>query len=332
MSQTTTLPKGWGLTRIGEIATKCEQRKPDNEIEFIYIDIGSIDRDLKRITEPQRLIGNDAPSRARKIINTGDVLVSLTRPNLNAVALVSGEFNNQIASTGFEVIKPVKVDSRYIFALVRSKAFINSISGKVQGALYPASKSDDVREYQFPLPPLAEQQQIAAKLDELLAQVDNLKTRLDTIPKILKRFRRSVLSAAMNGKLTEDWRIENSIFFEDNWFEKPLKNISEDVTYGYTSKSSDKAIGPHMLRITDIQDNRVDWSAVPYCEIDENKKQQYLLKAGDLVFARTGATVGKSFLIRENPPESVYASYLIRVRCNSENSIEYLALFFQSNE
>ena len=62
----------------------------------------------------------------------------------------------------------------------------------------------------IPLPPLAEQQQIAAKLDELLAQVDNLKTRLDTIPKILKRFRQSVLAAAVSGKLTDDWRELNS--------------------------------------------------------------------------------------------------------------------------
>ena len=86
----------------------------------------------------------------------------------------------------------------------------------MQGALYPAAKSNDVRDYQFPLPPLAEQQ-IAAKLDELLAQVDILKTRLDTIPKILKRFRQSVLVSAVTGKLTEDWRqSEELVGWEEN--------------------------------------------------------------------------------------------------------------------
>ena len=64
-------------------------------------------------------------------------------------------------------------------------------------------------EFDIPLPPLAEQQQIAAKLDDLLTQVDTLKTRLDTIPKILKRFRQSVLAAAVSGKLTEEWHKEN---------------------------------------------------------------------------------------------------------------------------
>lgn len=65
-----------------------------------------------------------------------------------------------------------------------------------------------------------------------------------------------------------------------------------------------------MLRITDIQDNSVVWSEVPYCEIEEEKLEKYLLKKNDLVFARTGATVGKSFLIRSEPPKAVYASYL----------------------
>jgi type I restriction enzyme S subunit len=203
------LPKGWVYARIGDVAAKTVQRVPHEKDEFIYVDIGSIDRNLKIISEPQTLLGKDAPSRARKIINTGDILVSLTRPNLNAVALIEQEFDNQIASTGFEVIKPILVDSRYIFAIVRSNEFIDAISKKVQGALYPAAKSDDVRQYEFLLPPLAEQHQIAAKLDELMAQVDSIKTRLDTIPKILKRFRQSVLAAAVSGKLTEDWREEN---------------------------------------------------------------------------------------------------------------------------
>ncbi|MEZ5593902.1 MAG: restriction endonuclease subunit S [Gammaproteobacteria bacterium] len=200
------LPAGWCLAKISDVAVRGFQRVPVSEETFIYVDIGSIDRENKKITDPQRLNGSDAPSRARKVINKGDVLVSLTRPNLNAVALVPDKYDNQIASTGFEVIKPVVVDSRYIFGLVRSKSFIDAISGKVQGALYPAAKSADVQGFKFPLPPLAEQKIIAAKLDELLAQVDSIKTRLDAIPNILKRFRQSVLAAAVSGKLTEDWR------------------------------------------------------------------------------------------------------------------------------
>ncbi|WGL15809.1 restriction endonuclease subunit S [Microbulbifer bruguierae] len=205
------LPLGWVVARIGDIAIKGQQRKPDPDEVFTYVDIGSIDRSKKVIAEPQQLSGTDAPSRARKVINTGDILVSLTRPNLNAVALVDERFDNQIASTGFEVIKPVQVDSRYIYTLVRSKAFIDEISGVVQGALYPAAKSSDVQGFHFPLPPPAEQKVIADKLDTLLAQVENTKVRLQRIPQLLKRFRQSVLAAAVTGKLTEDKRRSKAI-------------------------------------------------------------------------------------------------------------------------
>lgn len=204
------LPKGWSVATIAEIALKGDQRTPDLSEEFTYVDIGSIDRDLKIIATPQRLLGKDAPSRARKVINSGDVLVSLTRPNLNAVALVTEKFDKQIASTGFEVVRPHMVDSRYIFGLTRSKHFIDAISGAVQGALYPAAKSSDVQGYSFSLPPLAEQKVIADKLDTLLGQVDNTKARLERIPEILKSFRQSVLAAAVTGKLTEEWRISQS--------------------------------------------------------------------------------------------------------------------------
>ncbi|WP_298465645.1 restriction endonuclease subunit S [uncultured Erythrobacter sp.] len=103
------------------------------------------------------------------------------------------------------------------------------------------------------------------------------------------------------------------------------------VNYGYTESASSEAIGPKFLRITDIQDGNVDWTAVPYCEIDQRDFDKHKLEAGDIVFARTGATTGKSFLIQE-PPASVPASYLIRLRItDNELSPDYLALFFQTS-
>lgn len=250
------LPEGWIYALISEISVKGEQRKPTDNEEFTYVDIGSIDRESKKITEPQRLQGVNAPSRARKIINFGDVLVSLTRPNLNAVALVTEQFDNQIASTGFEVIKPITIDSRYIFALTRSKDFIESISDAVQGALYPAAKSSDVQGYQFPLPPLSEQRVIANKIDTLLAQVENIKTRLDHIPNILNSFRQSVLAAAVSGKLTEEWRTITEINYV--WLKSNLGDIvkidrgsSPRPIQQYLTESDD---GVNWVKISDAKE------------------------------------------------------------------------------
>ncbi|TDK58122.1 hypothetical protein E2K98_24710 [Bacillus salipaludis] len=109
-----------------------------------------------------------------------------------------------------------------------------------------------------------------------------------------------------------------------------LKDISEEIQYGYTQSSSKKEIGPKFLRITDIQDNNVNWEETPYCEISDAETNKYKLFDGDIVVARTGATTGKSFLIK-SPPESVFASYLIRIKPNKNLVLpRYLWTFMQS--
>ncbi len=118
----------------------------------------------------------------------------------------------------------------------------------------------------------------------------------------------------------------------NGWLNTTLESLTTDISYGYTASSTEKNIGPKMLRITDIQDNHVDWKSVPFCEIDDSKVDKYLLRINDLVFARTGATVGKSYLIRSEPPPAVYASYLIRVRTASDECISMLAHFFNSSQ
>ena len=84
------------------------------------------------------------------------------------------------------------------------------------------------------------------------------------------------------------------------------------------------------MRITDIQNDSVNWNAVPFCKIDSAEKQKYLLNDGDIVFARTGATVGKSFLIRGKIPDAVFASYLIRLILSKHVHQEFISNFFKS--
>lgn len=118
----------------------------------------------------------------------------------------------------------------------------------------------------------------------------------------------------------------------NNWTIARLVDLAEDISYGYTAPSTREKIGPHLLRITDIQENEVLWSSVPYCGIDSEQANKYLLKENDLVFARTGATVGKSFLIKGEIPDAVFASYLIRVRCMRPEAAGYLSLYFRSQD
>jgi type I restriction enzyme S subunit len=108
----------------------------------------------------------------------------------------------------------------------------------------------------------------------------------------------------------------------------PLSKLSEKPQYGFTASSSTEEIGPKFVRITDLKDGRINWDKVPYCACDQPEK--YLLSPGDILFARTGATTGKTHLIRQ-APHAVFASYLIRVRAKDRVHPEYLLSFFQSD-
>lgn len=116
------------ISTIGDvIKSKVDQGLPKDQDEFTYIDIGSIDTRLKKIAAAKRLPTDEAPSRARQRLQPGDVLVSMTRPNLNAVAQVSPEFEGSIASTGFCVLRANGVDSTWLFYRVQANDFIDSM-------------------------------------------------------------------------------------------------------------------------------------------------------------------------------------------------------------
>ena len=114
------------------------------------------------------------------------------------------------------------------------------------------------------------------------------------------------------------------------WKTRPLGEFADSVDYGVTASATKRAIGPKFLRITDIQDGVVRWESVPWCECDSRSANASRLKSGDIVFARTGATTGKSFLVRECPSDSVFASYLIRVRLGDTAEPRFVSHFFKT--
>ncbi|MCZ6679216.1 MAG: restriction endonuclease subunit S, partial [Candidatus Poribacteria bacterium] len=116
----------------------------------------------------------------------------------------------------------------------------------------------------------------------------------------------------------------------DGWKWTKLDPVTINVHYGYTAKADRFITDVRMLRITDIQNNRVDWSSVPGCEIDDGTFLGYELRDGDILIARTGGTIGKTYLVKGISDRAVFASYLIRVVPSPEISAEYLKLFAES--
>ena len=168
------------------------------------------------------------------------------------------------------------------------------------------------------LPSLPEQKQIVAILDEAFAGIEQAIANTEKNLASARELFESTL---------------NTIFTQkgEGWEEKKLGDISV-INYGYTAKATQEKVGPKFLRITDIQDGNVNWDTVPFCEISSSDHLKHRLIDGDLVFARTGATTGKSYLL-SNPPDVVCASYLIRMRIKRGMfTPEFLSLFFQTKK
>ena len=125
--------------------------------------------------------------------------------------------------------------------------------------------------------------------------------------------------------------IDGEIPFEipDNWGWVRWGSIAESIQYGYNAPAKQEG-RIRMVRISDIHENTVAWSSVPFCDIEDSDIPTYLLQPNDILFARTGGTVGKSFLVSEVPCESIYAGYLIRTRYSSLLCPQYLKFFMES--
>ena len=207
------LPDGWEWVRLGDIVAPVTKVRPADqpEKEITYIDISSVDNDRYRITSPKLFRGDQAPSRARQLIRSGDTLLSTVRVYLKNTALVTDQFNGDVASTGFCVIRPAGVHSRYVSYHALTDGFVENLSSKQRGVSYPAVRDSDVFEESIPLAPLPEQHRIVDKIEELFSDLDAGEAALVKTERLLERYRQSVLKAAVEGELTRGWREQNPV-------------------------------------------------------------------------------------------------------------------------
>ena len=184
---------------------------------------------------------------------------------------------------------------------------------------------------EIPLPPLPIQQKIVKILDTIQEAID-IQDKIIEKTKELKKslmaelfkyggpsFRKGrKLKQTEIGEIPEDWEV---VRLGDN-IEKPQ--------YGISISATDENTGTKLLRITDIQEEKVDWTSVPFCKYIKDEIEKYQLKEGDIVIARIGATTGKSYFVK-NAPQSVFGSYLIRIRAKDNINPYYLSYYFQTS-
>ena len=177
-----TNPMGWKKVKIGDLVNNCRTWNPQKSSAdfFDYIDLSSIDKDAKLITEVERYACKEAPSRARQIVESGDVLVATVRPNLNGVAMAKDSHHGMTASTGYCVLRPdlKKVAPEFLFQWAKTKAFIQKMIDVATGANYPAVSDAKVKASLIPLPALPLQQKFAAIVESIERQKTTQRTHL----------------------------------------------------------------------------------------------------------------------------------------------------------
>jgi type I restriction enzyme S subunit len=317
------LPSGWLATALGEICvllTDGTHFSPTNGPtgEFPYITAKNIKwngidvSDLTYVSrERHETIYKQCP------VKHGDLLLIKDGATTGIATINTLPYPfSTLSSVALIRPNPDMADAKYLRHWIRSSEAQHRLLGAMNGSAIRRLTLTAIRRFVVPRPPLAEQRRIVAKLDALTARLARTRVDLDQVSGLATRLRQTSVTNAFRG-----------------WPRQRLGDVSESIRYGHTAAANPYGPGSKFLRITDIHNHSVNWETVPYVAISDQDLKRCSLRAGDIVFARSGATVGKSFLVVQPPENAVFASYLIRVRLKEKIiSPEIAAFYFQSDE
>ena len=214
--------------------------------------------------------------------------------------------------TTFEVIDKNELLPEYLMLWFSRPEFDRYARFKSHGSVREVMDWDEMCKVQLPVPPISVQRDIVKAYQTITNRI------------ALKRQVNDNLAAQMRAYIKEYTANNASITGK-------LKDYSV-MQYGYTETATTEPVGPKFLRITDIAQNYIDWNDVPYCPISEENHEKYVLSEGDVVVARTGATVGYAKMVGRNIPDSVFASFLVRIRPIDDEYRYYFGLAITSAE
>ncbi|MCU7815372.1 MAG: restriction endonuclease subunit S [Candidatus Thiodiazotropha sp. (ex Rostrolucina anterorostrata)] len=312
------LPDSWIESSIGDVVLKAKQRDPRKtpDDKFQYVDVSSVSNHLFKITGATQTLGSEAPSRARKEIQSNDVLFATVRPTLKRIAVVPDWLDGQIASTGYCVLRTntEKVDPYYLYFYLITDGFNARMAGLERGANYPAVRDSDVKNTWLPLPPLPEQNKIAHILSTVQRAIEAQERIIQTTTELKK--------ALMQKLFTEGLRNESQKHTEigpipESWEVVELVQKTESFQYGTSVKCGYEIDGKSVLRIPNVVGGHVDISDLKFGVPKKNELGKLILQAGDLLFVRTNGVkenAGRCSMFNDELEDCYYASYLIRVR------------------
>ena len=339
------LPAHWTVKPIKAVATLndevlSEATLPASEIEYVEISDVAAGRGILGSTS---LLFETAPSRARRRVADGDIIVSTVRTYLRAIASVENPPDNMVVSTGFAVIRPRTVHPTFLAYALEMDGFINQVIARSVGVSYPAINASELVRLPVPVPPSHEQAAIAAFLGRETAKIDALVEAQQRLIDLLKEKRQAVISHAVTKGLDpaapmKDSGLEWVGEVPAHWQVKALKRVTEsccDGPFGSGLKSEHYVDdGVRVVRLQNIKEQGFDPSDAAYIDVNyfETALFRHNVRQGDVLIAGLGDErnlVGRACVAPAGVEPAMVKADCFRFRLGPEANPEFVA--FQLN-
>jgi len=336
------LPEHWRTTPLKTVATHNddvldENTPPDEEI--LYVDISGVDG-VNGIKGKEPMLFANAPSRARRRVRHGDVIISTVRTYLRAIACVREPEDNLIVSTGFAVVRPRSdLVSSFAGHALSASYFVEQVIARSTGVSYPAINASDLVAIPILVPPREEQTKIASFLDRETAKIDELVREQRRLIELLKEKRQSVISHAVTKGLNPHVPVKPSGIewlgdVPEHWETRTIAKASSKITNGFVGPTRDILVesGTPYIQATHIKKGRVNFDDGYFVTPEWSKSHaKSILTEGDVLIVQTGAGTGDVGLVGRNEV-GFNCHALIIVTCLDELlSGSFLAAVLQSD-
>lgn len=341
------LPQSWTSKRLKYLATYNDEALPETtegEAEIDYVEISGVSL-AGGIEEVNRMSFYQAPSRARRKVQAGDILVSTVRTYLKAIATVGVDASEDlIASTGFCVVRPGKeMDSAYLGWVAKSEPFVGEVVARSVGVSYPAINASDLVDMSVPVPPMPVQQRIARFLDEKTARIDALIEKKQALLERLAEKRQALITRTVTKGLNPDAQMKPSGVdwlgeMPRHWEVKRLRFLCDGGTLNglYKTKEQFSPDGVPFVQMGEaFRSETFEGETKDRVLASEAEVEKWGLKLGDFLFARRSLVFegsGKSVMIGAVDEDHVFESSMIRIRLLSPRALAgFVSHYFRSS-
>jgi len=301
------VPEGWENKKIKYVSSLNSDALGEDtplNYELKYVDISSVDS-VKGIIQTEDFIFEKAPSRARRKVQNGDIIISTVRTYLKAIAPIINPEPNLIVSTGFAVIHPIKdLQSHFASFAFTAPYFIENVVANSTGVSYPAINASEIGNMKITVPPSSEQSAIAAFLDRETARIDALIEKKERQIALLQEKRAALISHAVTKGLNpsvpmKDSGVEWLGDVPEHYQVLPIKRFIK-IRYGLGEPPKELETGLPLLRATNIDQGKIIDEGMVYVDPnDVPASRDAYLRENEIIIVRSGANTGDSTIVPE---------------------------------